>query len=77
MEKSFIDLQKDLMEVMGFWTEEYKSVILSSIEGNFKTEVIREFGISDLVVNGDKFLIKWYKRHRPLTNEELKEKYGR
>jgi hypothetical protein len=52
-------------------------VILSSIERNFKTEVIREFGISDLVVNGDKFLIKWYKRHRPLTNEELKEKYGR
>jgi hypothetical protein len=47
------------------------------MESMYKTDVIREWHISDLVPNGDKFLIKWHKRYSPLTDEQLKEKYGR
>lgn len=75
--KSFIDIQKEVMEIRGFWDEKYKSTILLSIEDTYNTEVIREWGISDLIINGDKALVKWYKRLIPLTDEQLKEKYGR
>lgn len=77
MDKSFIETHKDLIDVMGFWREEYKSVILRSIENGYRTEVIREFGVSDLIIDGDKVLVKWFKRNTPLSDEELKEKYGR
>jgi hypothetical protein len=65
------------MEHLGFWDEAYKTSIINMIENGYKTEVIKEWGISDLVINGDKILLKWVKRYRPLTEEELKEKYGR
>ena len=42
-----------------------------------KTEIIREWTIVDLVFNGDKALVKWEKRYQPLTDEELKDNYGR
>jgi hypothetical protein len=76
-ELNFLDLHKQGMEHLGFWDETYKSSVINMIENGYKTEVIKEWGISDLVVNGDKILLKWAKRYRPLTEEELKEKYGR
>jgi hypothetical protein len=76
-ELNFLDLHKQGMETLGFWDESYKKVVIGIIENGYKTEVIKEWGISDLVVNGDKILLKWVKRYRPLTEEELKEKYGR
>ena len=76
-ELNFLDLHKQGMETLGFWDESYKKVVIGIIENGYKTEVIKEWGISDLVVNGDKILLKWAKRYRPLTEEELKEKYGR
>lgn len=46
------------------------------IEKLYNTEVIKEWGISDMVINGDKVLLKWFKRHHPLDAEELKKNYG-
>jgi len=76
MEKSFLDIHKETMD-LGFWDEQYKSEILRSIENAYKTEVIREWGVSDVIIKDDKSLVKWFKRHRPLTDEELADKYGR
>ncbi len=77
MKKSFLEIHKEKMDVLGFWDEQYKSTLLLSIEHTYRTEVIREWGVSDVVMNGDKVLVKWFKRHIPLTDEQLKEKYGR
>jgi hypothetical protein len=74
---NFLELHKSSMETLGFWDESYKKVVITMIESGYKTEVLKDWCISDLVVNGDKILLKWNKRYRPLTEEELKEKYGR
>jgi len=76
-ELNFLEIHKESMENLGFWDETYKKTIMHMIETGYKDEVIKEWGISDLIVNGDKILIKWYKRHMPLSKEQLKEKYGR
>jgi hypothetical protein len=73
----FLGIHKEAMDINGFWNESYKSVVIKSIELTYKSEVIREWCISDILMNGDKFLIKWEKRIIPLTDEQLKEKYGR
>lgn len=73
----FLEIHQKSMETLGFWGEAYKKVVIGMIENGYKTEVIKDWCISDLVINGDKVLIKWNKRYRPLTEEELKEKYGR
>lgn len=76
-EKSFLEIQQDTMETLGFWSEIYKSTLMKNTELMYKTEIIREWGITDIVLNDNKFLIKWDKRVFPLTDEYLKEKYGR
>lgn len=76
-EFNFLEIHKNSMENLGFWEETYKKSAIQMLENGYKTEVIREWEISDLVTNGDKILIKWTKRYRPLTDEQLKEKYGR
>lgn len=73
----FLEVHKEGLEVLGFWTEEYRSSILHSLENRYKTEIIIEWGISDLLINGDKVLVKWYKRIQPLSKQELKDNYGR
>ena len=73
----FLELHKEKMETLGFWSEEYKSVVISMMETRYKTEVIREWVIVDLIFKDDKALIKWKKRFQPLTDEQLKDKYGR
>lgn len=73
----FLEIHQKSMETLGFWNEAYKKVVIGMIENGYKTEVIKDWCISDLVINGDKVLIKWNKRYKPLTEEELKEKYGR
>ena len=73
----FIEMHTKGMETLGFWTEEYKSVVIGLMEKQYKTEIIREWTIVDLVLNGDKALVKWKKRFQPLSDEELKDKYGR
>ncbi len=76
-EKSFLDVQKEAMEVRGFWTEEYRSTIVKNTELMYNTDIIREWQISDLILTGDKVLIKWIKRIIPFTKQQLKEQYGR
>lgn len=73
----FLELHQQTMETLGFWSEEYRSVVIRMMETRYKTETIREWTIIDLVFNGDKALVKWKKRFQPLTDEELKDKYGR
>lgn len=74
---NFIEAHQQGMETLGFWTEEYRRTTMKAMELQYKTEIIREWGITDFVPNGDKILIKWGKRFRPLSDEELKEEYGR
>lgn len=74
--KGFLDLHRELMETLGFWDEDYKASIIRLLESRYKRDIIREWGISDLVVNGDKVLFKWYKRYQPLSDEEMIKRYG-
>jgi len=74
--KTFLEQKQQSIED-GFWEENHKGVIYSQLELNYKTEIIREWGICGLTTTGDKILVKWYKRFRPLDDEELKSKYGR
>jgi hypothetical protein len=77
MEKSFLEIQKEGMEVLGFWTESYKEVLLNQMESMYNNEVLREWAIGDIVIHDKKVLLKWHKRYRPLTDEEIKLKYDR
>lgn len=73
----FLELHKKGMKTLGFWTEEFRSVVNTMMETRYNTEIIREWIIVDLIFNGDKVLIKWKKRFEPLTDKELKKEYGR
>jgi hypothetical protein len=74
--KDFLERHKEHLDVLGFWDEDSRSSIIYCIESTYKKEIIREWGISDMVMNGDKILFKWYKRHEPLSEEELKKRFG-
>jgi hypothetical protein len=73
---NFLESNKSIME-LGFWSEEYLSMLKLGIEIQYKTEVIREWYVADIVINGDKVLVKWKKRLHPLSDEQLNEKYNR
>jgi hypothetical protein len=73
----FLEAHKNGMEHFGFWSETYKEVIIKCIETGYKKEIIRLWRVSDFVSNGDNVLVKWSKRKFPLTDEELKEQYGK
>ena len=73
----FLELHKEGLETVGFWEECYKSSLILALEDRYKTEIIRDYQISDLIVkDNNKFLIKWDKRFQPLSDEELLEQYG-
>ena len=74
--KEFLEIHQNNMEILGFWDEDWKSTILSVIESRYQKEIIREWGISDMVMNGEKVLLKWYKRYTPLSDEEMKKRFG-
>lgn len=74
--KEFEDLHIGSMEY-GFWSESSKRILIKALESDFKTGIIREWYIEDIVINMDKILYKWKKRFEPLTNERLKDEYGR
>lgn len=77
MEQTFLEIQKGTMEALGFWTEIYRTTLIKQTELMYKTEVIREWTITDILLNGDKVLLKWNKRTFALSEEELKKQYGR
>lgn len=72
----FLERHTKSAEVLGFWDEQYKSVVVAMIESNYKKEIIKEWQITDIIANNDKFLLKWRKRLSPLTNKEYNEKYN-
>ncbi len=71
----FLQHAKDSLEITGIWDEIFKTTILKHMETMYKKEIVRKWGVSDMIVNGDKVLVKWYKRHEPLTDEALNRKY--
>ncbi len=74
--ESFIKSYQERTETLGFWDETYKSRLIHQMEIMYKPEILKEWGISDLVIDGDKVLVKWFKRRFVLSPNELKEEYG-
>ena len=74
--KTFAERQKESIE-REFWDENYRSTIIGQLESTYKTEIIREYGICEIVNHGDKILLKWYKRLSPLSDKELQSNYGK
>jgi hypothetical protein len=74
---NFLKHHQQGMEILGFWTEQYRKTTLRAIEQQYETEIIREWQIVDFVPNADQVLIKWVKRHKKLSDDELMEQYGR
>jgi len=58
-----------------FWDEKYKSTIITMIELSYKPQHIKYWGVSDIVFNDDKVLIKWFKRLIAIDDDKLKEMY--
>jgi hypothetical protein len=75
-EDDFLNIQKETMEILGFWDETYKASLIRVLESNYKRDIIKVWCISDLVMNGEKVLIKWNKRHAPLSEDEMIKRYG-
>lgn len=74
---NFLKKRQDAMPILGFWEEISKYKLINSILLRYNTDIIREWLISDIVINDDKVLLKWFKRDMPLSDEELKDDYGR
>lgn len=74
--ETFLQIHQQCMESLGFWSEEYRSPIITQIERRYKPEILQEWFISDIVANADKFLIKWAKRPFKLSLNKIKETYG-
>ena len=77
LEKDFLELHKEGLEHIGFWREDYIESVYKAIENRYKTEVIKNFCITEITIKDKKVLTKWVKRFEPLTKEELSENYGR
>jgi hypothetical protein len=75
-ENTLLQVHKKTAETLGFWDEVYFSTLLRAMERQYLPEIIAQYYIADLIVHGNKVLIKWEKRLRTLTNEELKDIYG-
>ena len=73
--EEFLENKKQSMEILGFWDEISKKSIIHALETRYKDEILKEWCITDIVPNGDKFLFKWAKRFLPLTDKEVKLKY--
>lgn len=72
---TLLQLHEQKAENLGFWDEIYFSVLLKGIERMFTRDVIREYYVADLILRGNKTLIKWEKRFHPLTEDELQQIY--
>ncbi len=77
IQDDLLEIHKQNIEVAAFWMEQFPATIMHQILQNYTTEVIRNYNIIDMEIVKNKVLLKWVKRLHPLTNKELKEKYGR
>lgn len=62
---NFLEVQRNAMQHLGFWTEEYRRSFIDIVESTYRKEITDKWQISDIVPNGDMFLIKWVKRIIP------------
>lgn len=74
MEKDFLDIHKEGIEYLGFWTEESYQFVKKCIEMQYKKEIIENYFVEKIELVRDGFLIKWKKRINPLSKTELSEK---
>lgn len=58
-----------------FWQSQSKLSILNAIMRSYKKEIIKEWAATDLTLSGNDFLIKWTKRHEPMTDEEYNRQF--
>lgn len=72
----FLEIHKRTISTE-FWEEEFRANILLFIEKGYKTEILRNWFIADVILNNDKVLINWKKRLIQLTDTQIKEMYGR
>lgn len=77
MSNSFLKTHQKAIETLGFWTEDRRKSIIKAIELQYKEEVVKEWCISDFILDGDRVLLKWAKRFIPLSEQELKDNYGK
>jgi hypothetical protein len=88
LEKDFLELHKgrkttrkitnsEGLEHIEFWREEYIESVYKAIESRYRTDVIRNFCITEIKIKDKKVLTKWARRFKPLTKEELSENYER
>lgn len=76
MSDKLLESHIEVLNLTGtIWYELAKKTIIWSVERSFDDVILKERYISDIVINGDKALIKWEKRFRELTDEEVKDKY--
>lgn len=69
MEK-FLDGQKKIAEHKIF-EEASESAIRNVIMRNRKREYIKEYYLSDLIMNGDKVILKWTRNYPSMSEQEL------
>jgi len=74
MEKDFVDIYKEGIEYLGFWTEESYQFVKKCIEMQYKKEIIENYFVEKIELVRDGVLIKWKKRINPLSKTELSEK---
>lgn len=75
MEDIFSKNHIDSISTQGFWDEISKKQIIYKIESGYKDEILAKWHISDIVPNGEKFIIKWRPNVIELTSEQIKERY--
>lgn len=73
-----LEVHKKGLNLLGFWQEEGKSSVIIALMSQYRTDVIRDYMIIDVIVkDNESFVIKWKKRFKPLSDEELLEKWNR
>lgn len=65
-------------QVNGIYEEQFSSTIYKVLESNYKPSIVRNWGIIAILPapDKDKHLVKWKKRIFPLSDEQMKERYG-
>lgn len=75
MEDIFSKHHIDSIPINGFWDEVSKHKIIHKLESAYKDEILAKWHISEIVPNGEKFIIKWRPNVIELTSEQIKERY--
>lgn len=61
----FLEVHRQMPNQTEFWAEEFRNSVIAHLESWYKPEIIKQWSISDIIINADKVLIKWHKRIIP------------